>query len=180
MFDSYRNLMSRGSICGRLLEKTVCLHLSLSLLNETSKWYSSRMKVVWDLKLSFDRYQNLVSRRTWLPTISRVTVFLRLLSKYRTKRRNYFFQTKVVGDSLLIATENSCPGETFCGQLLEKRNCYNLSLRLLNETPKGYSSWLKAVDDQKLSFDRYQRSVSWWILLPTLSGETVFLLMHSI
>ena len=94
MFDSYRNLMSRGSICGRLLEKTACFHLSLSLLNETSKWYSSRMKVVWDLKLSFDRYQNLVSRRTWLPTISRVTVFLRLLSKYRTKRRNYLFSNE--------------------------------------------------------------------------------------
>ena len=28
-----------------------------------------------------------------------------------------FFQTEVVGESLSIATENLCPGQTYCGQL---------------------------------------------------------------
>ena len=50
------------SFRGQLLEETVCLHLSLSLLNETPKYHSSRLKVVEDLQLSFDSYQNLVSR----------------------------------------------------------------------------------------------------------------------
>ena len=132
------------------------------------------MKVVEDL-LSFDSYLNLVSRWTWLPTISSVTVFLHLLWKLKNEAKKLlFFQTKVVGDSLLIATENSCPGETFCGQLLEKTDIFRMSLSLLNETPKGQSSRLAAVDNLKLSFDRYRMSVSWWTLLPTLSGIQSF------
>ena len=46
----------------QLPEKTVCFYLLLSLLNETRKRPSFRMMVVEDLKLWYDRYQNLVSQ----------------------------------------------------------------------------------------------------------------------
>ena len=121
--------MSLGKTCGELLEKTLCLHLSLSLLNESPKGQSSRLKVVEDLQLSFDSYRNLVSPSKRLPTTSSVTV-----------KDITFFQPIVVRDSRLIATETSCPRETVCGQLLEKTVCFHLSLCLLNETPKGESS----------------------------------------
>ena len=38
-----------------------------------------------------------------------------------------FFQKKVVRDSRLIATETSCPGEAFCGELIEETVCFHLS-----------------------------------------------------
>ena len=46
----------------QLPEKTVCFHLSLSLLYETPKMQSSRLKVVEDIKLLFNSYQILI---TW-------------------------------------------------------------------------------------------------------------------
>ena len=70
-------------------------------------------------------------------------------------------QKKVVRRSRSIATENSCPVETFCGQLLEKAVCFHLSLSLLNETPKGQSFRLKVVEDPKVLFDRCRNLVSW-------------------
>ena len=83
--------------CEQLPEKTVCFYLMSSLLNETRKRPSLRMKVVEDLKLSYDRYRNLVSQRTWLPTFSSVALFMHLLSNFGTKQRNYFFfQTKLL------------------------------------------------------------------------------------
>ena len=36
----------------------------------------------------------------------------------------FFFRKKVVEDSHLIATKNSCPSETFYGQLPEKESAF--------------------------------------------------------
>ena len=67
-----------------------------------------------------------------------------------------FFLTEVVGESLSIATENLCPGETYCGQLPEKTVRFHLSSNLSSETPKRESFGMKVVQDLKLLFDRYQ------------------------
>ena len=67
--------------------------------------------------------------------------------KMRTTTRKNFLLPSVFQfvelNTELIATETSCPGEIVCGQLLEKRVCFYLSLSLLNETPKGQSSQLR-------------------------------------
>ena len=80
------------TFCRHLPEKkTVCFYLLSSMLNEPPKQQSFRLKVVEDLKLSYNRYRTLVSRWTWLPTNSSVTVFMHLLSNCGTKKRNYIF-----------------------------------------------------------------------------------------
>ena len=111
------------------------------------------------MKLLFDSYRILVFWWTRLPTTSSVTVVLYLLSNYGTKQRDYFFQTKVVGDSRSIATENFCPGETFCGQLPEKHSTNYQKKQLKNEANKlpffNGSCW-------RLSFDSYRKMLSWW------------------
>ena len=133
-----------------------------TLLNETPKGQFFGMKVVENLELSFDSYCNFVSRRTWLPTISSVTGFMRLLSKEFSKKKNrLFFQKKIVRDSRLIASEISFPMETFLRKTTRKSVCFHLSLSLLNETPKRQSSRMKVVEDVKLSFHCYRILVSW-------------------
>ena len=110
-FDSYGKFMSRGIFLRTTTRQTVCFHLPLSLLNETAKGQSFRLKVDEDPNVSFDRYRILESWWTWLPKISSVTVFLHLLSRLKNEAKELLFcQTKVVGDSLSIATENSVPG----------------------------------------------------------------------
>ena len=64
--EDSRSIASETSFPGTTFsanyQKTVCFHLMSSLLDETPKRPSLRMKVVEDLKLLYDRYRNLVSR----------------------------------------------------------------------------------------------------------------------
>ena len=103
--------------------KTVCFHLSLSLLNETSKRQPSRMKVVEDVKLSFHCNRILVSWWTLLSTLSSIKVFLHPLSKlWNEAKQLQHFSNEIVEDPHSIATKTSCPGKSFCQKLPEKHS----------------------------------------------------------
>ena len=110
----------RESFRGQLPEKTFSSHLSSNLLNETPKGQSSRLKVVEDLKLSFDSYRNLVFRLTWLPTISCVTVFCICSQSYRTEQKDYRFSKESCWRLWFDSYQNVLFRESCCGQLLEK------------------------------------------------------------
>ena len=59
-----------------------------------------------------------------MPTLTKIAVFFRLFSVQIINRdiELSFFQMESVRDSRLIATDNSCPGKTFCGQLADNES----------------------------------------------------------
>ena len=103
-------------------QKKSCFHLSLSLLNETPKRQTFQIKVVEDLKLSFDSYQILVSLWTLLPTVSSVKVVLYLLSKSSNEAKISQFFYENSWSLSFDSFRNLMPGYNKIQQLPEKQS----------------------------------------------------------